>query len=355
MFRGGVLAGQVGNTTTHMFTKNSSSIVPAIRRAAAGNNSIVRRHACTNAWNSLALHRNGARAVLQQHTSGLTQRLAGRSTIITATSSRPWSLFTLGKRLKSTASTTASAGSAGAGATSGNIAVAHAGPGTLWDKAMYVPKKYPFAFQSIFAMIKTMCADAAVQIYGEGKDTTEKFDFKRNAVFAAFGFGYLGCAQWFFYVTVMHRIFPNMGRFAEQSWRAKLKDGAGIRALFGQVAFDNFVVTPVFYFPFFYCFKQSIQGDLDLSKMDFGGIGRDAYEKYCANLYDDCIAMWTLFVPGDFIIYSLPIWARLPANHGLSLLWTFILSSMRGDKIEDEDVAEEGAVVVDGTVAAVAV
>ena len=36
-------------------------------------------------------------------------------------------------------------------------------------------------------------ADAVVQIWGEGKDTTDKFDFKRNAVFAAFGFGYLGC------------------------------------------------------------------------------------------------------------------------------------------------------------------
>ena len=48
-------------------------------------------------------------------------------------------------------------------------------------------------------------------------------------------------------------------------------------------------------------------------------------------------------VPGDFIIYSLPIWARLPANHGLSLVWTLILSSMRGDKIEVP--AEEEVVV----------
>ena len=60
--------------------------------------------------------------------------------------------------------------------------------------------------------------------------------------------------------------------------------------------------------------------------------------------------MWTLFVPGDFIIYALPIWARLPANHGLSLVWTLILSSMRGDKIED-DAVEDGA-VVDGTLVA---
>lgn len=43
------------------------------------------------------------------------------------------------------------------------------------------------------------------------------------------------------------------------------------------------------------------------------------------------------------MIYSLPIWARLPANHGLSLVWTLILSSMRGDKIEVP--AEEEVVV----------
>jgi len=327
-----------------------------IQHAGASNAAgRVNRHTCSNAWNAMARHRTGIHSALrrgqqqqQQHITTISR--FGRPAATPST--RPWTLaFTFSKRLKSNKMGISGGGQGNPGAAialkiSGARAASSSAGGasaSLYDKVMYIPKMYPFQFQSIFAMLKTMAADAVVQIWGEGKDTTDKFDFKRNAVFAAFGFGYLGCAQWFFYVTVMKRLFPNMGKFAEMSWRAKLKDGPGVRALFGQVAFDNLVVTPVFYFPFFYCFKQSIQGDLDLSKMDFVGIGQDAYEKYCANIYEDCIAMWTLFVPGDFIIYSLPIWARLPANHGLSLVWTLILSSMRGDKIEVP--AEEEVVV----------
>ena len=200
MLRGGALTRTIAGTAT---------------RAGISNARVVSRHACTNAWNSMALHRGGALSVLRQQRMG----------------SAPSALFRLGGRMKSTQpgvrlGAGAGAGAVGAGgrAASG-VALADAGTKTAFDKAMYIPKKYPFAFQSVFAMLKTMMADAAVQIYGEGKDTQEKFDFKRNAVFAAFGFGYLGCAQWFFYVTVMQRIFPNMGRFAEQTWRAKLKDG----------------------------------------------------------------------------------------------------------------------------------
>lgn len=31
-------------------------------------------------------------------------------------------------------------------------------------------------------------------------------------------------------------------------------------------------------------------------------------------------------VPFDLIIYAVPIWMRLPLNHGISLAWTMILA-----------------------------
>ena len=40
---------------------------------------------------------------------------------------------------------------------------------------------------------------------------------------------------------------------------------------------------------------------------------------------------------GDIIIYALPIWMRLPANHLLSLAWIIILSAMRGEKQTGQD------------------
>ena len=72
----------------------------------------------------------------------------------------------------------------------------------------------------------------------------EEISWSRNAIFWAFGFGYLGCLQWFIYVDVFKFLWPNMQAFASMTLREKLANPAGIRALFGQVAFDNFKGFP---------------------------------------------------------------------------------------------------------------
>ena len=54
------------------------------------------------------------------------------------------------------------------------------------------------------------------------------------------------------------------------------------------------------------------------------------------------LARWALWVPGDFIVYAVPIWMRLPLNHAISFVWTCYLSFLRGAKIED-GVADEAA------------
>lgn len=64
-----------------------------------------------------------------------------------------------------------------------------------------------------------------------------EIDWKRNGTFVLFGFGYLGCIQYFFYVKCMRALWPAMDRFA--AWptlRQKLADKAGLRALVGQVS-----------------------------------------------------------------------------------------------------------------------
>lgn len=88
----------------------------------------------------------------------------------------------------------------------------------------------------MIATVKTSLCDILVQNYIERK---EKIDWQRNAVFTAFGFGYLGCVQWFVYVDCFKRLFPGMAVFASQSLREKLSNPAGLRALAGQVAIDK--------------------------------------------------------------------------------------------------------------------
>ena len=123
-----------------------------------------------------------------------------------------------------------------------------------------------------------------------------------------------------------------------------------MKALVGQIGFDCFVVTPFFYFPFFYVFKQSIQGGFDLDHVDLGAITKDAWSKYRMNMREDLTAFWSLWIPGDFFIYAIPIWMRLPANHCISLFWTMALSYLRGDAIEEEETVDgmQGQVDDDG-------
>jgi len=194
---------------------------------------------------------------------------------------------------------------------------------------MTFPKRRPFATNIIVATVKTSLADLIVQ-KGEGKD---EIDWKRNGVFTAFGFAYLGVAQWFIYVTLFTRVCPNAIRFSNLSWAEKLKDRAGQIDLVKQTALDNFVHYTFVYFPVFYSFKEIIQSSktVDADSDGKGVVGR-ALGKYSKNFVADNLAMWSLWVPGDLLIYAVPIWMRLPLNHSVSLAWTMILSWMRGNE-----------------------
>ena len=54
---------------------------------------------------------------------------------------------------------------------------------------------YPFLTNVVLATAKMPTIDLLVQVFAEKKNLTE-IDWKRNFVFTAFGFCYLGCAQW---------------------------------------------------------------------------------------------------------------------------------------------------------------
>ena len=81
---------------------------------------------------------------------------------------------------------------------------------------------------------------------------------------------------------------------------------------------------------------------------------KEHYDTHCNTRY----ATW---IPGDFIIYAVPMWLRLPTkyvrtlsfythtythtlkttySHALSFLWTCYLSFLRGDAIDEEEIKE---------------
>jgi hypothetical protein len=164
----------------------------------------------------------------------------------------PTTSAVVGRSLQRGLKSTAAAAATAAAATEGVASTSFGG------RLLQFARSQPYKTNIIIATFKTALCDVLVQRYIEQR---EHIDWQRNAVFAAFGFAYLGCVQWFIYVDCFKRLFPGMAVFAGQSLREKLANPAGRRALAGQVALDNFVHYTFIYFPIFYMFKESIQGD----------------------------------------------------------------------------------------------
>ena len=57
--------------------------------------------------------------------------------------------------------------------------------------------------------------------------------------------------------------------------------------------------------------------------------------KYKKNCVEDWFNMWKIWILGDAFVFALPLWARLPANHGISFVYVCILSATRGAAEDD--------------------
>lgn len=180
------------------------------------------------------------------------------------------------------------------------------------------PRAHPFKFGALFSCAKTTFCDYMVQRYIEKREET---DLRRLAFFSAFGLGYLGGVQYAIYVPLYSRLFPGAAGFAAKPIAEKLADFAGQRAVISQVFIDQFVHHPLLYFPTFYACKEILAG----------GAPVDGLRKYQVNWAEDCTALWKLWIPVMLVNFSvMPMWGRIPVVATASLLWTCIISYMRG-------------------------
>jgi hypothetical protein len=196
------------------------------------------------------------------------------------------------------------------------------------DVGSNIISRNPFTSQLFIATTKTSLADILVQKQVEKKET---IDWERNLAFTAFGFGYLGIAQWGIYVRGFSRIFPGMEKFCNQSLRDKLKNRSGLRQLFGQIGLDFVFIQPVIYWPTLYFFKECTQRTPEGGKRTASDVISGAITKIRANFWEDNLGMCAFWLPLDLVIYSVPIWLRLPLNHGISFVWCAVMSFWRGD------------------------
>ena len=200
----------------------------------------------------------------------------------------------------------------------------------MWSKLTSIPTRHPLAFGVGISTFKTCFSDLVVQKVVERK---EEVDWKRNMAFGAFGCFYLGGVQYALYVPIFSRIFPNAASFAEKTVREKLKDYRGIAALNAQVFLDQCVHHPLMYFPVFYMTRELV---VNSDSPDMKG----ALLKYKDNMKEDLLALWKIWVPATFVNFAfMPMWGRIPWVASTSLVWTMVLSAMRGGDTHREDLA----------------
>ena len=196
----------------------------------------------------------------------------------------------------------------------------------------------PLALAVVVATVKNSAADLIVQTQIEGRALSaphepptqqqqqqqqqqqRTIDWRRNAVFAAFGASYLGGVQYVIYTKLMPRFF-HTPTAATVGW-------ARVRSVAGQVAFDQFVHVPALFFPCFYVLKESVESE-SLPWRD--GTAQRAIDKYAGNVVDDMKDQLSIFLPGALINFGLmPLWLRTPWVAGVSFVYTLVLSAKRG-------------------------
>eukprot|EP00512_Aurantiochytrium_limacinum_P001390 CAMPEP_0171490102 /NCGR_PEP_ID=MMETSP0958-20121227/3121_1 /TAXON_ID=87120 /ORGANISM="Aurantiochytrium limacinum, Strain ATCCMYA-1381" /LENGTH=260 /DNA_ID=CAMNT_0012023379 /DNA_START=605 /DNA_END=1387 /DNA_ORIENTATION=- len=184
----------------------------------------------------------------------------------------------------------------------------------------------PFKAQVTIATFKTSAADLIVQTRVEKND---HIDWRRNMLFVLFGTTYLGICQWFIYVRLFQYLFPAVKTFCNQPVREKIRNKAGIKALFSQIALDFTVCQPFFYFPTFYTFKTLLSSDPDVQASLSNRIAY-AYHNWSTNFWQDNLGMCSFWLPMHIINFSAPVYLRLPLIHSVSFVWCCILSIFRG-------------------------
>ena len=186
-------------------------------------------------------------------------------------------------------------------------------------------ERHPLGTAIIISTVKTSIADLIVQTQIEGRTTV---DWRRNALFAAFGCVYLGWGMHRLYCITFPRLFPGVGRFCELPLRQKLRDRAGLAALLKQNALDLFVVNPLLYYPCFYSFKAVFFGD-DEALLP-ARVRTALLDHYPDTFLEDNFGMGFFWAPANLIIFSVPMHLRIPVCTAFSLGWCCILSFFRG-------------------------
>lgn len=169
----------------------------------------------------------------------------------------------------------------------------------------------PFTTGFVTTGIKTTAADAFAQLVVEKK---EKMDWRRNAMFTAFGFCYLGGFQYWLYNVKFTQWCGFITKHSGHLGSAPVK-----------TFIDQILHHPSMYFPCFYSLKAAVEGRPILSGED------SAMKRYSEEYWDCWKACWSIWIPAQIVNFTFtPRHLRIPFVAATSFVWTVTLSLMQG-------------------------
>jgi len=196
---------------------------------------------------------------------------------------------------------------------------------TYTQQVLTFPKRRPWSFNIMLATAKNIVCDLVVQA-AQARNEKAWWDWRRSLLFATFGCLYVGMAQWFFYITVFELLLPDSIAFANKPFSMKLMDRVGQEGVLIQVFTDLFVIQPFIYYPAFYILKEFMRGGASQPKQ----IVLTAIQKYSVNFWRDQIAAYVVWAPADVVVFTAPMYVRMPLDHAVAFLWTMIMSYLHG-------------------------
>lgn len=84
------------------------------------------------------------------------------------------------------------------------------------------------------------------------------------------------------------------------------------------------------YFPVFYAIKEVVTKETPNLK--------GAMLEYKENMKEDLTALWKIWIPATIFNFAfMPMWGRIPTVAATSLVWSCVLSTMRGGDVAHSD------------------
>jgi len=66
-----------------------------------------------------------------------------------------------------------------------------------------------------------------------------------------------------------------------------------------------------------------------MGEADVLDVAQEAMQVCSRNCIQDNVASLGVWIPGDVLMFTCPVWLRMPALYGVTLFWQALLSSQR--------------------------